>query len=105
MLAADDVDDLMNWLAQQPLLQQIGNDDAYMSHAGISPQWNLQQAKEQAKLTHTIKLSATKRDYWLSAMYGEKPDDWQQANTAEDRFRYTINSLSPECAIATQTND
>ncbi|WP_159817633.1 symmetrical bis(5'-nucleosyl)-tetraphosphatase [Colwellia sp. 20A7] len=93
LLAADDVDDLMNWLAQQPLLQQIGNDDAYMSHAGISPQWNLQQAIEQANYAQ-IKLSATNRDYWLSAMYGEKPDNWQQAKTEEDRFRYTINSFT-----------
>ncbi|MDO6506326.1 symmetrical bis(5'-nucleosyl)-tetraphosphatase [Colwellia sp. 4_MG-2023] len=93
LLAADDVDDLMNWLAQQPLLQQIGNDNAYMSHAGISPQWNLQQAITQANLAQ-MKLSAVTRNYWLSAMYGEQPDDWQQAKTAEEKFRYTINSFT-----------
>lgn len=93
LLVADDIDELMDWLAQQPLLQQIGNDNAYMSHAGISPQWTLQQAKEQAKLVHQ-KLSSKKRNYWLRTMYGEMPNDWQQANSAEDQFRYTINAFT-----------
>ena len=93
LLAANDIDDLMNWLAQQPLLQQIGKDNAYMSHAGISPQWNLQQAIEQANFA-TQRLSSKKRDHWLCAMYGEKPNDWQQAKTDEDKFRYTVNAFT-----------
>lgn len=93
LLAADDVDDLMNWLAQQPLLQQIGQDNAYMSHAGISPQWNLEQAIEQANFA-SYRLSSSHRNQWLLAMYGEKPDDWQQAKTDEDKFRYTINAFT-----------
>jgi bis(5'-nucleosyl)-tetraphosphatase (symmetrical) len=93
LLAADDVEDLMNWLAHQPLLQQIGNDNAYMSHAGISPEWNLQQAIKQANFAQA-KLSATNRNYWLAAMYGEKPDNWQQTKTDEEKFRYTINSFT-----------
>ena len=93
LLAANDIDDLMNWLAQQPLLQKIGNDDAYMSHAGISPQWNLQQAIEQASFASQL-LSSKNRNQWLCAMYGEKPNDWQQAKTDEDKFRYTINAFT-----------
>jgi len=93
LLAANDIDDLMNWLAQQPLLQQIGNDDAYMSHAGISPQWNLQQAIEQASFA-SHRLSSKNRNQWLCAMYGEKPNNWQQAKTEEDKFRYTINAFT-----------
>lgn len=93
LLAASDINDLMNWLAQQPLLQQIGNDNAYMSHAGISPQWNLQQAITQANFA-TKRLSAKNRNQWLSAMYGEKPNDWQQAKTEEDKFRYTVNAFT-----------
>lgn len=93
LLAAHDVDELMNWLAQQPLLQQISNDNAYMSHAGISPQWNLQQAIEQANFAQQ-RLSSKNRKQWLSAMYGEKPNDWQQANSEVEKFRYTINAFT-----------
>ena len=93
LLAASDVDELMNWLAQQPLLQQIGTDNAYMSHAGIAPQWDLQQAKQQAKLAEQ-KLSSKNRKHWLSLMYGEKPNDWQQAKSEIEKFRYTINAFT-----------
>lgn len=93
LLAADDIDDLMDWLAKQPLLQQIGQDNAYMSHAGISPQWDLQTALEQAKFA-SERLSSKNRNIWLKAMYGEKPDDWLQVKTDEDKFRYTINAFT-----------
>ena len=93
LLAADDVDELMNWLAQQPLLQQIGKDNAYMSHAGISPQWDLQQAIEQANFANQ-QLSSKNRNLWLSVMYGENPNDWLQARTEVDKFRYTINAFT-----------
>ncbi|MCW8832847.1 MAG: symmetrical bis(5'-nucleosyl)-tetraphosphatase [Colwellia sp.] len=93
LLAADDIDELMPWLAKQPLLQQIGNDNAYMSHAGISPQWSLNEAIQQADDAQQ-KLSSSERDYWLLSMYGEQPNDWQQAKTAEEKFRYTINAFT-----------
>lgn len=93
LLAADDVDELMNWLAQQPLLQQIGQDNAYMSHAGISPQWNLKQAITQANFA-AEKLSSNMRNQWLKIMYGEKPDDWHQAKSDDEKFRYTINAFT-----------
>ena len=90
LLDADDVDELMDWLAQQPLLQKIGHDNAYMSHAGISPQWTLAEAIEQANFAQ-IRLSSRHRNAWLSAMYGEKPNDWQHAKSEKEKFRYTVN--------------
>jgi len=93
LLQAQDINDLMDWLAQQPLLQQIGNDNAYMSHAGISPQWNLQEAIIQAEFAKN-KISSKNRNQWLSVMYGEKPNDWQQAGTEIEKFRYTINAFT-----------
>jgi bis(5'-nucleosyl)-tetraphosphatase (symmetrical) len=93
LLDADDVEELMNWLAQQPLLQKIGNENAYMSHAGISPQWTLTQAIEQAKFAQQ-RLSSNNRNQWLSSMYGEKPNNWQQAKTEIEKFRYTINAFT-----------
>lgn len=93
LLAASDIHELMHWLTQQPLLQQIGNDNAYMSHAGISPQWSLQNAIEQGENAHQ-KLSSKERNYWLAIMYGEQPNDWQQTHSVEDKFRYTINAYT-----------
>ena len=104
LLAADDIDDLMDWLAAQPLLQKIPQlysqskqqaitNDAYMSHAGISPQWQLADAIEQAQFVHS-KLASSERNTWLALMYGEEPNSWLQAKSEIDKFRYSINAFT-----------
>ena len=106
LLAAPDVNELMDWLAAQPLLQKISNNDssskvesqnpedyAYMSHAGISPQWQLIDALEQAELIHK-KLASSDRKTWLALMYGEQPNNWHDAKTDIEKFRYSINAFT-----------
>ncbi len=109
LLAAPDIKELMDWLAGQPLIQKIpntrtnpatistaspvNNGNAYMTHAGISPQWQLSDALEQAELIQT-KLASPDRNTWLALMYGEKPNDWHQAVSDEEKFRYSINALT-----------
>lgn len=104
LLTAPDANELMDWLAAQPLLQKIPNNNlkgkdenlesyAYMSHAGISPQWQLTDAIEQAELIHT-KLAGSDRKRWLALMYGEEPNNWHDAITDIDKFRYSINAFT-----------
>ena len=104
LLAANDIEELMDWLAAQPLLQKIPQlysqeiqqaitSDAYMSHAGIAPQWQLADAIEQAQFVHT-KLASNERNTWLALMYGEEPNNWQQAKSEIDKFRYSINAFT-----------
>ncbi|NQY62851.1 MAG: symmetrical bis(5'-nucleosyl)-tetraphosphatase [Alteromonadaceae bacterium] len=93
LLAAPDLDELMNWLARQPLIQKIPGENAYMTHAGISPQWTIEEAVEQAESAHE-KLSSENRNKWLACMYGNLPNDWQQAKGSIEKFRYTINAFT-----------
>lgn len=109
LLSAPDIGELTTWLAKQPLIQKIPNASlitdndqettsteqqfAYMTHAGISPQWTLSEAIKQAQLIHE-KLSSKDRNKWLSLMYGEKPNSWLQANSDVEKFRYSINALT-----------
>ncbi len=104
LLAAPDIDELMHWLAAQPLIQKIPNDPvteesitqesfAYMTHAGISPQWTLTDTITQAAFVQS-KLASNERKTWLSLMYGEEPNSWEQAKTEIAKFRYSINALT-----------
>lgn len=106
LLSAPDVDELMDWLAAQPLLQKISTisdrsnkkiiepkDTAYMSHAGISPQWQLSDAIAQANIIQT-KLASSERKTWLALMYGEQPNSWHNAQTEVEKFRYSINAFT-----------
>lgn len=49
LLEAPDADELLNWLRRQPLLQIDEEKKLVMAHAGITPQWDLQTAKECAR--------------------------------------------------------
>lgn len=95
LLAAPDVDELINWLAQQPLIQKIPDTNAYVTHAGLSPQWRVKDAIEQAEFVHK-KLSGgiEKREKWLARMYGELPNSWADVKTKTDRFRFSVNALT-----------
>ncbi len=93
LLSAPDLTALMTWLIQQPLIQKLPNEDTYMSHAGLSPQWTVKQALEQAKIAQQH-LTSSASQYWLSNMYGEQPASWPEANDELSRFRFTINALT-----------
>ncbi len=93
LLNAPDADEIMNWLSQQPLLRQLPDANAYMSHAGISPQWTKKQAITQARMAQE-KISSPERNYWLAKMYGEHPANWLDAKTEIEQFRYTVNSFT-----------
>ncbi|WP_206483364.1 symmetrical bis(5'-nucleosyl)-tetraphosphatase [Thalassotalea sp. G2M2-11] len=93
LLAAPEAPKLMDWLAKQPLLRKLPNEAVYLSHAGLSPQWSIEQAVEMAQFAQQ-KLSSNQCTHWLAIMYGEKPNDWQQVYSEEDKFRYTINAFT-----------
>lgn len=103
LLKADDINELIDWLASQPLIQAIPNGKsskanskvtfAYMSHAGIPPQWHLTDALAQATMIQS-KLRSDERKWWLSKMYGEHPSNWHLAKTDVDKFRFSINAFT-----------
>lgn len=93
ILNAPDVEKIMDWLATQPLIQKLPNEEVYMSHAGLSPQWSVNVALEHAQKAQKL-ISSKNRIKWLSQMYGELPNNWNNAKTQIEKFRYTINSLT-----------
>ncbi len=93
ILAADDAAELMDWLASMPLVIQLPNTNAFMSHAGISPQWHVNEALQQAALVQQ-KISSSARNKWLKLMYGNEPNNWHDCKTELDKFRFTINSFT-----------
>ncbi len=46
-----------------------------MAHAGITPQWDLQTAKECARDVEAV-LSSDSYPFFLDAMYGDMPNNW-----------------------------
>ena len=93
ILEAPDRDELLAWLRRQPLL--INDDDLefVLIHAGLPPQWSIQQASTYAKEAEEI-LRGDDYHLFLQQMYGNKPDQWSEDLTGFDRIRFIVNSLT-----------
>jgi len=92
VLAAKDREPLMQWLLERPLLIHDAQHKDLILHAGLIPQWTVSQAASQAAAAERALRSAPEE--FLSAMYGNKPDRWQDDLEAADKHRFTINVLT-----------
>lgn len=108
LLQAPDAQALANWLRTLPLvhfealLSSRGKEklaqnpqptNFLMLHAGVAPQWTLQQTLDlAAEVTATLQ-GKNYRDY-LSAMYGNQPDFWSDKLQGYERLRVITNYLT-----------
>jgi bis(5'-nucleosyl)-tetraphosphatase (symmetrical) len=92
VLAAPDRETLLDWLIGQPLLIDIPRDRDLVVHAGIVPEWTREDVIACA-LEASRALRADPRGF-LASMYGNKPDRWQDAQTENERHRFTVNVLT-----------
>ncbi|PMJ92277.1 symmetrical bis(5'-nucleosyl)-tetraphosphatase [Vibrio sp. 10N.261.55.A7] len=91
IFSAPDKDELLTWLRHQPLLAE--HPDFVMTHAGISPQWSLKQARKAAEEIELI----LKSDQWawlIENMYSNSPTLWKKSLKGIERYRYSINALT-----------
>ncbi|MGL4859918.1 MAG: bis(5'-nucleosyl)-tetraphosphatase (symmetrical) ApaH, partial [Enterobacteriaceae bacterium] len=93
LLSAPDLDQLVNWLRQQPVLQIDEDLNLIMVHAGLSPQWDLESAK---KCAHDVEAMLRSDCYplFLNAMYGDLPNIWSDKLQGLPRLRYVTNALT-----------
>lgn len=76
VLAADDVDELIEWMCAQPFLIEEG--DYAMVHAGLNPTWDWETCRAlAAELTEA--LSPENRRTFLEASYQKPPPQWDDA--------------------------
>lgn len=80
VLQANDRDDLIEWLRQQPLLQRKGN--RVMVHAGLLPRWTLDEAEGRAKRAQEI-LKSDQLDRLLRRGSPESPMGPEMAEVRE----------------------
>ena len=91
ILAASDCDDLLHWLRRQPLLHQEG--EHVMVHAGLLPQWSVNQAAALAKEAEAALSGENWRDF-LANIWGNSPSNWHETLTGWPRLRVIINAMT-----------
>lgn len=93
ILGAPDGDDLIEWLAAQPLLVREPGVPYTMVHAGLAPQWDVADAAMLAGEVQAALRGNERRDF-LANMYGNEPDRWVDALDGWQRLRFITNALT-----------
>lgn len=91
ILAAPDRDELLAWLRAQPLCHA---EDGYaLVHAGLLPQWSLEQALALSEEVREMLSGPHYRDF-LAHMYGSDPPYWRDELRGWDRLRVIVNAMT-----------
>lgn len=91
ILKAPDRAELIDWLRHRPLALSTGKILAV--HAGVLPQWDLQQTLEYA---HEVEKTLRKKSYkrFLANMYGNTSNKWSNTLRGDERLRVITNALT-----------
>lgn len=93
ILDAPDRDELLDWLARRPLLHHDPALGYTMVHAGLPPQWDLQQALACARELETV-LQSLDRGAFLEVMFGAEPQRWDPQLQGMERLRFITNCFT-----------
>lgn len=93
ILAADDCDEMIDWLRTQPLAHFDADLNTLLVHAGLPPQWSCKKALKRAAEVEAVLRGADFVDF-LQAMYGNKPDRWSGKLAGAERLRFIVNCLT-----------
>lgn len=93
VLEAPDGDELCNWLRHFPLAHYDEAQNYLLVHAGLPPQWTVEQACQYAREVEAALKSDQAKDFFAQ-MYGRKPNIWTDQLTGYDRLRFIVNALT-----------
>ena len=93
VITAPDAEDLIAWLRTRPLIHHDPELNFVLSHAGIYPFWDLNQAKAYAAEVTQVLHGDNYLDF-LRVLYGDQPHKWRSDLVGFDRWRFIVNSFT-----------
>ncbi|ORU92480.1 MAG: diadenosine tetraphosphatase [Cycloclasticus sp. symbiont of Bathymodiolus heckerae] len=93
ILKANDADELIQWLRSQPFFYEDTLLGYSMLHAGLPPQWSINDARQYARELEAV-IQGDEIDDFLSSMYGDNPNYWDESLSGNDRMRFIINCFT-----------
>ncbi len=94
VLDAPDAAVLLEWLAQQPLAHYVPAHGALLVHAGLAPQWTIEDSLRHAHEIEGVLRDARCRGELLGQMYGDEPRRWNDTRVGIERLRCALNILT-----------
>ncbi len=95
IIDAPDAEELLLWLRHQALAIQHTHEDEniLMIHAGLPPQWTIEQALQYAGEVESV-LRGDDYLRYFSEMYGDEPALWSDELQGMPRLRFITNCLT-----------
>lgn len=91
ILKAPDRAELIDWLRHRPMA--LSNGKVLTVHAGVLPQWDLQQTIECAQEVEKTLRKKSYKDF-LANMYGNTSNRWSNSLKGYERLRVITNALT-----------
>jgi bis(5'-nucleosyl)-tetraphosphatase (symmetrical) len=91
ILQAPDRLELIDWIRKRPMA--LSNGHVLTVHAGVLPQWDLQQTIECAQEVEKALRSKSYKTF-LANMYGNTPNQWSKSLKGHERLRVITNALT-----------
>ena len=91
ILKAPDRKELIDWIRKRPMA--LSNGKVLTVHAGVLPQWDLQQTLECAQEVEKALRSKSYKEF-LANMYGNTPNKWSNSLKGYERLRLITNTLT-----------
>lgn len=93
VLQHPDCAELLHWLLRRPLAHFDTNFNTLLVHAGVAPQWTLQQTLQLGQEVADV-LASNQAAEFLRHMVGNNPQQWDNTLTGWDRIRCIVNYLT-----------
>jgi bis(5'-nucleosyl)-tetraphosphatase (symmetrical) len=112
VMEAPDRDAMLDWLRRQhmALRHQTGGGDLLMVHAGVLPQWTVEDTLSLAGELEAVLRGPAIAEF-LPKMYGNEPAQWSDSLAGADRLRVIVNAFTrlrfctPEGAMEFDSKD
>ncbi|MGA8260959.1 MAG: symmetrical bis(5'-nucleosyl)-tetraphosphatase [Arenicellales bacterium] len=94
VLDAPDRDELLTWLAHQPLVVRDDEAGWMMVHAGLPPIWSVDLAQRLAtEVEDRLAVRYDDRSF-MEQIYGDQPERWDDGLAGMARTRFVINAMT-----------
>lgn len=93
ILKSPECPQICNWLRHQPILHHDPQLNYTLAHAGIFPEWDLEQAQKYAAELESA-LRGPEHTEFFKNMYGDYPDHWEDGYSGIERLRFITNCFT-----------
>ena len=80
----------ISFLQTQPLALYLKTHNCFISHAGLNPDWSIEDALQHAKFAQDCYQSKNAKNFFKH-MYSPHPKKWSTTLNDYEKFRYIVN--------------